>query len=182
MTLTIKILIGVLIATIIGIAAFQMLDPSMQTALNTLTTLHDVTRITVSIEGEVKTKGTYMVEPGSTLDDLIQLANGLTSNADLLCFNTSHVVETDMTYYIAPINDTNDICGNDALVKVNINAAAVEDLKTLPSVGETLAASIVSYRQEVSIFNCLEDILKVKGIGNSYFSKMKNNIRLKDYI
>ncbi len=59
--------------------------------------------------------------------------------------------------------------------KISINNASLEDLITLPGIGEAKAKSIIEYRK-TNEFKTIEDILKVKGIGESVFDKIKQYI------
>ena len=56
---------------------------------------------------------------------------------------------------------------------ININTAGKEDLIKLPGVGETTAEKIILFRETHGIFETIEDIMKVKGIGKKKFAKMK---------
>ncbi len=49
--------------------------------------------------------------------------------------------------------------------KININNASVEELTHLKGVGAKYAERIVQYREENGPFTCVEDIIKVPGIG-----------------
>ena len=183
MTLTLKLLIGVLIATIVGLVAFTIIDPDLSNTTpivnsSDLSDSEDVYKVEIS--GEVNNAGIFYVEIGSTLEDLITSAGGLTSNADLLCFETTLSLEDNASYYIAPIYEINDICGNSKIVKYNINNCSAEDLQNIDGIGSTISNSIVSYRSEIGSYKQLEDVMKVNGIGNSTFSKLRNFIRLKD--
>lgn len=62
--------------------------------------------------------------------------------------------------------------------KININSASRVELMKLPGVGEKTAMKIITQR-ELSPFNSIEDIQKVKGIGPKKFEKMKNLIEVK---
>lgn len=62
------------------------------------------------------------------------------------------------------------------LRKININTAAAEELVLLPSVGEGRAADIIAYRKENGNFSCIEDIMKVSGIGEKTFEEIKEQI------
>lgn len=182
MSLTIKIIIGVFIATIIGLVTMQFIAPSQQVVDSVSKAFNsgETTTIKVSIEGEVEAEGSYILEEGSTLDDLIEIANGLTDNADTLCFYTELVLENNETYYIAPIYDIDDICGNTKLIKWNINTCEKDDLKNIDGIGDSIAQSIITYRAEHGSFYRLEEVMDVNGIGNATFSKLKNYIRLKE--
>jgi competence protein ComEA len=57
--------------------------------------------------------------------------------------------------------------------KVNINTASVEQLATLPGVGEKLAARIVEYRQKSGGFKSPQELMNVKGIGEKNLQKLE---------
>ena len=61
-----------------------------------------------------------------------------------------------------------------ALAAVNINTATVEELKALPGIGPAKAQAIVDYRKENGHFKSVEDLKKVKGIGEGIFGKLKD--------
>ena len=61
---------------------------------------------------------------------------------------------------------------------VSINTATKEELMTLSGVGESKAEAIISYREENGLFEKLEDIMNVSGIGQAAYSKIKDNIKL----
>ena len=63
--------------------------------------------------------------------------------------------------------------GNNKLI--NINQASIEDLKTLNGIGESKAKSIIEYREQ-NTFTSIEDIMKVSGISESVFNKIKDDI------
>lgn len=58
---------------------------------------------------------------------------------------------------------------------VNINTATLEELKSLNGIGEVKAKAILEYRKEANFTN-IDDIKKVKGIGDKIFEKIKNDI------
>ena len=61
-----------------------------------------------------------------------------------------------------------------AAAAVNINTATVEELKTLPGIGSAKAQAIADYRKENGSFKSVEDLKKVKGIGEGIFGKLKD--------
>ena len=125
--------------------------------------------IKVIVSGEVENPGTYTVEKGSYLDEVLQLAGGVTSNADYSCFNYFCVLEKDTTLYIAPVTLES---------KVSINTALLEELTTLEGVGIALGSAIITYRETNGQFMCLEQMMEVKGIGKQIFEKNKDKICL----
>ena len=60
--------------------------------------------------------------------------------------------------------------------KVNINTADVNQLQQLSGIGQTRAEAIVAYRNEHGAFARVEDIMKVSGIKNALFEKMRDDI------
>lgn len=63
--------------------------------------------------------------------------------------------------------------------KININTATREQLCGIPGIGETRAAAIVAYRQESGGFKAIEDIMKVSGIKEGTYAKIKDRITVK---
>jgi competence ComEA-like helix-hairpin-helix protein len=66
--------------------------------------------------------------------------------------------------------------------KVDINAASVEQLETLPGVGAKLAARIVEYRQRSGGFRSTRELMNVKGIGEKNFAKIETYLTLGDAV
>ena len=62
--------------------------------------------------------------------------------------------------------------------KININTAGVNELIRLPGIGETKAKSIIAYREAYGGFVAIEEIMEVKGIGQSTFEKIKDLITI----
>lgn len=78
------------------------------------------------------------------------------------------------------INDKEEINSSEKVENnelVNINTASKEQLMTLPSIGESKADLIIDYRNE-QLFEKIEDIKNVKGIGDSLFEKIKDHITI----
>jgi len=62
---------------------------------------------------------------------------------------------------------------------LNINKASAKQLKELPGIGDTLAPRIVKYRNTHGPFKKKTDIMKVKGIGQGTYNKIKSKIVVK---
>ncbi|MEE0546719.1 MAG: helix-hairpin-helix domain-containing protein, partial [Peptococcaceae bacterium] len=53
---------------------------------------------------------------------------------------------------------------------VNINTASLEELETLPSIGEVRAQAIITYRETNGGFRTIEELQEVSGIGEKIFA------------
>lgn len=62
---------------------------------------------------------------------------------------------------------------------VNINTADTKELDSLPGIGPTRAQTIIDYRNSNGPFQNPEDIMKVSGIGQATYDKMKEKITVK---
>ncbi len=63
--------------------------------------------------------------------------------------------------------------------KINVNTASISDLTRLPSIGETRATAIVTYRAEQGDFETVEQITEVYGIGDGILADITPYIILK---
>lgn len=59
---------------------------------------------------------------------------------------------------------------------VDVNTAGLEELMTLPGIGEVRAQAILDYRAEHGPFRCPEDLIQVKGIGGGILSGILEQI------
>ncbi len=62
---------------------------------------------------------------------------------------------------------------------ININTASAEELDRLPEIGPTKAKAIVDYREANGKFATIEDVMKVSGIKEKTFAKIKDHIAVK---
>ena len=62
--------------------------------------------------------------------------------------------------------------------KVDINTAGIEELKSLPRIGEKTAEKIINKRNELGRFNSVEDLMLVPGIGSKTLEKLLPYIRI----
>lgn len=172
-----KILIGVVVATIAVIGVFLMIDPNIQGSA-TQSATEVVSSFTVAIEGEIYNPGNFTMDEGSTMADLIATAGGATVNADSRAYYESATITKGMTYYIASRYDSSDVCNNNEVSKVNINSDSAATLTSVSGITQTIANSIVSYRETNGEFSTLEDLMEVYGIGNATYRKIRGYVIL----
>ena len=61
---------------------------------------------------------------------------------------------------------------------VNINKASLEELQAIRGIGPALAERVVKYREDNGRFEKVEDLVKVRGIGEAKFEKIKDQVSL----
>lgn len=66
----------------------------------------------------------------------------------------------------------------ESIKKININTCLIEELTELNGLGEIKAKKIIEYRENNGLFQTIEDLLKVNGIGSATFEKIKNFIEV----
>lgn len=176
-----KVLIGVVVAAFIVIVGFLIIDPDLNT-VNDNTVISEVVDTKqgnkYTIEGEINKPGTYVLADAVTMQDLINAAGGVNANADDLAYFENATLKSGSTYYIAGKYDTTDICSKNEVSKVNINEDDANTLMSVNGITTSIASSIVSYRAENGMFNTIEQLMEVYGIGNATYHKIRNYVIL----
>ena len=177
----VKILIGVVVVAFIVIIGFLVIDPDLNQVNNNNNAISEVINTNGSkytIEGEVNKAGTYVLSESITMADLIAAAGGVNSNADDLAFFDEAPLKSGTTYYIAGKYDQTDICSKTEISKVNINTDDEATLMSVNGITTSIASSIVSYRTENGIFDTIEELMDVYGIGNATYRKIRSYVIL----
>ena len=130
--------------------------------------LEEKKKISVEIKGEVEKQGVYEMDLGSTLEDLLKSAKPY-PDADLSSFSLQKRLH-HLELVVVKKKEEKKL--------VSINSAGIEELTTLPGIGKTTAQKIIDYRQEKGSFLSLEELMNVKGIGQSKYEKIKGSITL----
>ncbi|MDO5754676.1 MAG: ComEA family DNA-binding protein [Tissierellia bacterium] len=131
----------------------------------------------VHITGEIKYPGVYEFEEGDRLNDLILDAGGLLETADEKAINLAKILEDEMKIHIPHIDEEEVLVKNENPM-VNIRTADIDELKTLPGIGDKKAESILQFREDHG-FEELEDLMHVPGIGKGIFDRLKDQIVIK---
>ncbi len=146
--------------------------------------------ISVHVIGCVKEKKVVKIPMGSTVEDAVIAAGGFTEDADADAVNLAYRLSDGMQIRIPSINDEDKTwivshgsnggsggnTGNNG--KISINKAGVNELASLPGIGQTLAQRIVEYREKNGGFKTLEEIMNVPGIKEAKFESIKDYITL----
>ncbi len=142
----------------------------------------------VHICGEVISPGVYELKEGSRVFQAIEKAGGVTDQAAAEYLNMAEQVKDGMKIVVpgkeeveaakarGEISLQADASLNVQKTKVNLNTATKEELMTLRGVGEAKAADIIKYRESHGGFQKIEDIMKISGIKDAAFQKIKDDI------
>jgi len=148
-------------------------------------------RYYVHICGEVEHPGVYEMEAGDRIYQVVERAGGYTQAAATDYLNLAEPVVDGMKLVVPDQNElaqATELYGAMGLNperssqgaveagKINLNTATKEQLMTLRGIGEARAGDIIRYRETHGNFSCIEDIMKVSGIKDAAFQKIKESI------
>lgn len=177
-----KIVIIGAIITIVGLFFLTRIDPNNSDRYyEEYTPIVDVSDSSstnkVTISGEVVHEGEYYIDPSETLADLIEMAGGVTDNADPKSYDADLVIEDRTNFYIPAKVKIPDTCVSEAIEKVNVNTATYEELTEL-GFNTKQAQNIVEYREKNGSFKCIEDLTLVYGIGDVTLKSYRDYITI----
>lgn len=138
----------------------------------------------VYVCGYVNKPDVYKCREGARIYEVIELAGGFSDKADREYLNLVEIVEDGQRIYVPSEEEVLSAQGEGGIgsvlgsEKVNINTAGAEQLMTLPGIGEARAQDIISYRNANGRFEQIEDIMKVGGIKNASYEKIKDLIKV----
>ena len=141
------------------------------------------TGIYVHICGAVINPGVYQVPAGTRVYQALELAGGSSDDAYLSGINLADKLADGQKVYIpAEGENAEGILSTDSggvqSVMVNINTASEAELMTLPGIGQSRAKDIINYRVKNGFFESIDDIMKVSGIKEAAFEKIKDLIKV----
>lgn len=144
----------------------------------------------VHIDGAVVAPGVYeMTGSLPRVNDAVMAAGGLAGDADTSALNLAAVLSDGEKIYVPRQGEVvagqassgaasgSDVGASSSGV-ISINTATAEELDSLPGIGPSTAAAIVEDRERNGPFASPEDLMRVSGIGEGKFSKLKDQIRV----
>ena len=133
--------------------------------------------ILVQISGKVVSPGIYPLPQDARLQDLIDLAGGLTADADENRVNGAALLRDGDYFYIPDVDEIIPETASNSPVKLNVdpdsefvypldlNTATQEALESLPGIGPSKAEDILAYRDAHGRFTSVDELVNVSGIG-----------------
>jgi competence protein ComEA len=147
--------------------------------------------IQVYVTGAVQKPGVYRLQSGARVYDAVNMAEALPT-ANLGNINLAQKIIDEQAIVVPKIGEdlpinapSGGLISGSALVKsgstgkVNINSATAQELDGLPGIGPTLAQRIIEYRTSHGVFERIEDINEVSGIGDKKFADIKDLITVR---
>lgn len=148
----------------------------------------------VDIKGAVKVPQIVPVTPGMRVHDVVEMAGGVTGEADQSRVNLAQLVTDQMVIYVPKVGEevspsTEALVADSKVTEsavsessgdatsdgdlVNINTADTTMLQTLSGIGEKRAADIINYRETNGLFETVDDLDQVSGIGEKTMEKLR---------
>lgn len=145
--------------------------------------------IFVYVCGQVAAPGVYELPAGARVYQAIERAGGTLEGASPESLNLAQQAEDGQKIYVPskeeaeagtfPQDSSREAASpsqEQGGGKVNLNTAGLEELMTLTGIGQTRAEAIITYREEEGAFQSPEDIMKVDGIKEGIYEKLKDEI------
>ncbi|HFI0613700.1 TPA: helix-hairpin-helix domain-containing protein [Streptococcus suis] len=139
--------------------------------------------LVVDVKGAVVKPGLYTLEADARVNDAVEAAGGLTSQADPKSVNLAQKLSDEAVVYVASKDEHISVVtsttassamsqkGNES--KVNLNTATEADLQTISGIGAKRAADIIAYREANGGFKSVDDLNNVSGIGDKTMESIR---------
>ena len=136
------------------------------------------------VTGAVRHPGLYTIKEGDRLADLIDLAGGITDDADMQAVNLAVRVNDQDHWTVPTVGEPTVVPSNAVSIeptsdKIDINTADAKLLETLPGIGETRAQAIISHRDEHGPFKRVDDIVAVPGVGPATLESLRDLVEVR---
>lgn len=140
--------------------------------------------IYVYVCGAVANPGVYKAEEDARVYQVIQMAGGILPEGAGDYVNQAAAVTDGERLYVpfqseVEMSGTNPEAQKEGESGVNINTAGLEELMTLPGIGESKAQAIIQYREEHGDFQNIEELTNISGIKSGVYEKIKELVRIR---
>lgn len=139
--------------------------------------------VVVHVAGAVRSPGIHTLTDGARVADAIAEAGGARPRADLDRLNLAERLVDGTRVYVAvegepdvavPAAGTASVGSGATAAPVDVNRAALDELDSLPGVGPATAQAIISEREANGAFASVDDLLRVRGIGDAKLAAMRD--------
>ncbi len=162
-------------------------DPAASTT--TTTTTLEPAEVVVHAAGAVARPGVYRLAAGARVADLLDAAGGPVTGADLDRVNLAAPLEDGGRVFLPLVGqDVPAVTGGsspagqgtEGVVRgpIDLNAATLTELDTLPGVGPATAQAILDERERRGGFGSVEELLDVRGIGEAKLAALRDLVRV----
>jgi len=147
-----------------------------------------VREVVVEVLGEVRNPGIQIFQHFPTLKESIEKAGGLNGVAFFDTNSSSEVLETGTLLAIVKESQHQIKVKLGRMearkllifsIPLDLNRVSMEDLYLIPGIGESLASEIVTYRRRRKGFRSVDELRKVKGIGEKKYNDLKGYFTIK---
>ncbi|MDW8722896.1 helix-hairpin-helix domain-containing protein [Streptococcus suis] len=144
----------------------------------------ELSQLTVDVKGAVEKPGLYTLEAGARVNDAVEAAGGLTSQADPKSINLAQKLSDEAVVYVASKDENISVVASTTASSamspeekstslVNLNTATEADLQTISGIGAKRAADIIAYREVNGGFKSVNDLNNVSGIGDKTMESIR---------
>jgi competence protein ComEA len=142
------------------------------------TTVDVAAEVVVHVAGAVAKPGVQQLPPGSRVVDAVDAAGGALPDADVGRVNLAAPLDDGQQVYVPKVGEAAPAAGSTGEAAspsgpVHLNSASVDQLDELPGVGPAIAQAIVDHRETQGDFTSVEDLLDVRGIGQSKLEDLR---------
>ncbi|HEP1575750.1 TPA: helix-hairpin-helix domain-containing protein [Streptococcus suis] len=140
--------------------------------------------LVVDVKGAVVKPGLYTLEAGARVNDAVEAAGGLTSQADPKSINLAQKLSDEAVVYVASKDENISVVASTtassamsseekSTSQVNLNTATEADLQTISGIGAKRATDIIAYREANGGFKSVDDLNNVSGIGDKTMESIR---------